>query len=1057
MRKFLFVMCTLLTCTLTMMAQVTTSGINGKVVADKETAIGATVTAKHVPSGTAYYAVTNQNGRYTIQGMRPGGPYEITISYLGFKNEILRNVQLSLGEVSTFNINLKEDAQQLGEVTVTGKVSFGGSGASTGFSQEQIENAPTINRDIFDVAKLSPLVNSINGGLSIAGMSNRYNSFQIDGVVSNDVFGLNSTGQNGTGSGGNPISMDAVEQVQVVASPFDIRQSGFTGGAINAITKSGTNQFKGTAFFYYTDENLYGRYNQLTRKSDKLTNQATKRYGFTFGGPIIKDKLFFFASMERKIQSYPATYYAGMDGYFMTNELAQAIIDRYYMLTGIEESYARNDINTKNTSLLGRIDWNINKKHKLTLRYQLNLSNDEGYSGGQYTYYFHNSGQNKENTTNSFVAELNSRFSDTMYNELRISGNFVRDPRSVAYQAPSVYITGGGVYDVTTGTETFGGSSLRFSMGPYYAAGINYINQDIWTLEDNFSWYLGNHTLTAGTHNEIYRMKNAYYTYAFGQYDYNTFTDFFNDNPSRFRWNYSDAEITGTNAWAAPMDAGQLGFYIQDKWDVNTRFQVTLGLRVDAPIYFNEPSWNSEFNLSSYALENNLVVGRAPKTTLMFSPRFGFRYFLNEKHTSVLRGGIGIFNGRAPFVWLENAWANTGIEKKGTTITTNVPKFSDYGLDTPAAAASAAGSASKPAINTVDRDFKFPQVLRANLAYETMLPGNVKMTLEGLFSKNINSVWFRNLAIKDEGNTVFAAPGVANSAVPYYSYNIGGYTEIINLTNTNKGYSYSFSALFEKSFDFGLDLTASYTFGHSYSVNDGLSSQAISNWQLNSRTDPNKQELSYSVFDRPHRVTATASYNTKRYGKGRWQTHVTLSYNGHSGNRYSLVMSESAYTPTFNGDYTNTSTYNELIYIPTASEIEKMQFTTNADRKSYEEWIENNSYASENRGQYAERNSCITPWENHFDLHFAQDFFYLKERGSKITLVFDILNLANLFNHHWGTVYNSTYNYAILKVDNVKKDDAGNRYGVFSFAGQEPQINQMASRWHMQLGLRVTF
>ena len=1057
MRKILFLMCTLLTCTLTMMAQVTTSSIYGKVVADKETVIGATVTAKHVPSGTSYYAVTNQNGRYTIQGMRPGGPYEITISYLGYKDEVIKGVSLALGDPSVFNVNLKEDSQMLGEVTVTGRASFGGSGASTGFSQQQIENAPTINRDVFDVAKLSPLVNAMNGGLSIAGMSNRYNSFQIDGVVSNDVFGLNNTGQNGTGAGGNPISMDAVEQIQVVASPFDIRQSGFTGGAINAITKSGTNQFKGTGFFYYTDENLYGRYNQLTRKTDKLTNQATKTFGFTFGGPIIKDKLFFFASLERKTKSYPATYFAGMDGYFMTEELAQAIIDRYYSYTGIEESYARNEINTKNTSLLGRLDWNINAKHKLTLRYQLNVSNDEGYSGGQYTYYFHNSGQNRENTTNSFVAELNSHFSNTMYNELRISGNFVRDPRSVAYRAPSVYITGGGVYDVETGTETFGGSSLRFSMGPYYAAGINYINQDIWTLEDNFSWYLGNHTLTAGTHNEIYRMKNAYYTYAFGQYDYNTFTDFFNDNPSRFRWNYSDATITGTNEWAAPMDAGQLGFYVQDKWDVNTRLQMTLGLRVDAPIYFNEPSWNSEFNLSPYALENNLVVGRAPKTTLMFSPRFGFRYFLNESHTSVLRGGVGIFNGRAPFVWLENAWANTGIEKKGTQITTNVPKFSEWGLDTPGAAASAAGTSSKPAINTVDRNFKFPQVLRVNLAYETILPGDVKMTLEGLFSKNINSVWFQNLAIKDEGNTVFSVPGVANSAVPYYSYNVGGYTEIINLTNTNKGYSYSLSAKFEKSFPFGLDLMASYTFGHSYSVNDGLSSQAVSNWQLNARTDPNKQELSYSVYDNPHRVMAQAAYNTKRYGRGRWQSHVTLTYNATSGHRHSYVYSESAYTPTFNGDYTQTSTYNELIYIPTELELEKMQFTTPADRNNYGQWIENNDYAREHRGQYAERNSSLTPWEHMLDLHFAQDFYYLKERGSKITLTFDILNLGNLINHHWGKVYNTTFGYAILKVDNVKKDEAGNRYGVFSYAGQEPQINQMASRWHMQLGLRVTF
>ena len=780
MKKLLLLTVVMLASVLTAMAQVTTSSINGKVVADGEEVIGATVTAKHLPSGTTYNAVTNIHGRYTIQGMRVGGPYEVTISYLGFRTEEIKNVQLALGEASTFNVTMQEDSKVLGEIVVTGKQTIGGSGAATNFSQQQIENAPTVNRDIFDVAKMSPLVSSKNGGISIAGMSNKYNSFQIDGVVSNDVFGLNSTGQNGTGAGGNPISMDAVEQVQVVASPFDVRQSGFTGGAINVITKSGTNKFTGTAFYYYTDENLYSRWNQLTDKEDKLTNQATKTYGFTIGGPIIKDKLFFFGSVERKIREYPASYYAGMDGYFMTTELAQAIIDKYKSLTGIEESYARNDINTKNTSLLARVDWNINDKHKLTVRYQLNKSNDEGYSGNQTIYYFHNSGQNKKNTTQSIVAELNSSFADNMYNEFRVSGNFVRDPRSVGYQAPSVYMTGKGVYDPVTGNETFpDGANRRFSIGPYYASTINYINQDIWTIEDNFSWYAGNHTITAGTHNEFYKMKNAFYKYAFGQYNYSSYTNFFNDSPSQFVWNYSDKEITGSNEWAAPMDAGQLGFYLQDKWDVNTRFQATLGLRVDIPVYFNSPSWNSEFNLSSYGLENDVIVGRAPKTTLMFSPRFGFRYYWDDAHKYMLRGGVGIFNGRAPFVWLENAWANAGIEKKGTSITQNVPKFSDYGLNTAAAAASASGTASKPDINTVDRNFKFPQVIRANLAFEAQLPGDVKMSLEGLFSKNLNSVWFENLAIKDEGNTVFAIPGVANSAVPYYSYNIGGYTAIL--------------------------------------------------------------------------------------------------------------------------------------------------------------------------------------------------------------------------------------------------------------------------------------
>ena len=1041
---------------LTTMAQVTTSSINGKVVADGEEVIGATVTAKHVPSGTVYNAVTNIHGRYTIQGMRVGGPYEVTISYLGFRTEEIKNVQLALGEASTFNVNMQEDSKVLGEIVVTGKQGIGGSGASTNFSLQQIENAPTVNRNIYDIAKLSPLVNvSKYGGISIAGTNNRYNSFQIDGVVSNDVFGLSSDGTNGSQAGGNPISMDAIEQVQVVASPFDVRQSGFTGGAINAITKSGTNKFTGTAFGYYTNEDMYSRWNQMTGKEDKLTDQAVKTYGFTIGGPIIKDKLFFFGSVERKERSYPASYYAGMDGYFMTTELAAAIAKRYYEITGIQESWGRPDNETKSTSIMARLDWNISNKTKLTLRYQHNRGDKDNASSGNYSFYFSNSLHKISNRTNSFVAELTSHLSDQYYNELRVSGNFVRDHRDVPYQGPTLYITNGEKdYDVTTNTFTQSGTN-SVNIGTGYQAGINFVDQDIWTVEDNLSIYKGNHTITLGTHNEFYNMKNGFFTYANGQWNYTGgFTSLFNDTPNLWQWNHADEAITGTREWGAPMKAGQLGFYIQDKWDINTNLQVTLGLRVDAPVYFNSPSWNSEFNLSEYGIQNDVLVGRRPKTSLMFSPRLGFRFFMDDDHKYQLRGGVGIFNGRAPFVWIENAWANTGIEKKGTTIRVNVPTFGEYGGKTPAeTAASAAGTSSKPDINTVDRNFKFPQVIRANLALESLLPGDVKMTLEGMFSKNLNNVWFENLAIKDNGVTVFAAPGFANSAIPYYSFDTGGYNSVVNMTNTNKGYSYQLTARIEKSFDFGLSLMANYTFGHSFALNEGGASQALSNWQQYLCKDPNKQELAYSTFDVPHRFMAQIGYDSKRYGRGLFQTHVSLTYNGVSGMRYSLTM-DTGSSPSYNGD---SRSGNTLLYIPTKAEMEVMNFSSKADKAKFEDWIENDEYASEHRGEFAERNSNLAPWENQFDLHFAQDFFYLKNRGSKVTLVFDILNVANLLNHDWGTSYSSTTAQQILKVDAIKDDKAGNKYGVFSFAGQGLQINNISSRWHMQLGLRVTF
>ena len=378
--------------TTSLMAQVTTSSINGKVVAGGETVIGATVTAVHVPSGTTYNAVTNTDGRYTIQGMRVGGPYKVTISYIGFKDDNRTNIFLALGEPTVINADMKEDAKTLTEVTVTGRAGHGGNGAASNFSKQMIENAPTVDRNVYDVAKLSPLVNNNKfGGISIAGTNNRYNSFQIDGMVSNDVFGLTSSGTNGGQTGANPISMDAIEQIQVAVSPFDVRQSGFTGGAINAITKSGTNKFTGTAFTYYTDENLYGRYSQVYKKTQKLSDESTKTYGFTFGGPIIKDKLFFFTSLEYKKNSYPSTYYAGAPGYFMNTQTAQQLVDIYKNITGIEESFERRNINQEGTSLLGRLDWNINNKNHFTLRYQGNFSYADKFGNGKQSFFFNNS------------------------------------------------------------------------------------------------------------------------------------------------------------------------------------------------------------------------------------------------------------------------------------------------------------------------------------------------------------------------------------------------------------------------------------------------------------------------------------------------------------------------------------------------------------------------------------------------------------------------------------------------------------------------------------------
>jgi hypothetical protein len=1051
MQKRLLFLVTLMLCfTTSLMAQVTTSSINGKVVADGESVIGATITAVHEPSGTRYNAVTNADGRYTIQGMRVGGPYTVTIEYIGFKPEVRRGINLSLGNAEAINVDLKEDTQELSEVTVTGVAGRSGNGAATNFSRQSIENAPTVDRNIYDVAKLSPLVNvNRNGGITIAGQNNRYNSFQIDGMVANDVFGLTSSGTNGGQTGANPISLDAIDQIQVVASPFDVRQSGFTGGAINAITKSGTNKLTGTAYMYYTNENLYGHYSRYYDKKQMLNDQSTQTYGFTLGGPIIKNKLFFFTSYEYKKLSYPQTLYPGASGYFLDTETAQKMVDHYYDVTGIQEEYAQRDINREGTSLLGRLDWNINDKNHLSVRYQGNFSYDDNVSVSSYNYTFNHSGYRMKDRTNSFVAELTSHISDKVYNELRFGGTYVRDHRDVAYQGPTIYIS----------------TSPRVSMGTEYSSGVNYLNQDIYTLEDNLSIYAGDHTFTLGIHDEYYKMKNAFIQAAFGEYVYSSIDDFLNDaTPSSYVCKYSDESLTGTTQWGCPFKAGLFGIYAQDKWDPSTRFELTYGLRLDMPFYYNHPTWNDEFNKTvNWSQKYGVRVGRRPATEVNASPRVGFRWFLDKEHKGLLRGGAGIFNGRTPFVWIENAWANTGMEMKGTTIYSNAPKFSETANMTPQEIINAyGGSSAKPDIVTIDHRFRFPQAFRANLAWEQELPWGINMTLEAMYSKALNAVWFENLCLTQQGK-VYAVPGVEASAAPYYSSSQyspttdgGQYAanSIINLTNTNKGHSYSFSAQFEKSFDFGLDVLASYTFGHSYSVNDGTSSVATSNWGYFYSVDPNEKKVSYSMFDIPHKVMVQLNYNSKRYGAGRWQTHVGLTYNGYSGTRYCLTMSDKT-SASFNGDYRRG---NSLLYIPTETELAKMNFSSEEDRTEFENWIENDKYAKNHRGQYARRNSNASPWENHFDFHLTQDFFYLKERGSKISLVFDILNVGNLLYKHWGETYSGGWNKNILQCQSVSYDKTtGVGTSTFSFVGEAPELSDVESRWQMQLGLRVTF
>ena len=1058
-------------------AQVTTSSLAGQISEEgTEPLAGATVVAVHVPSGTQYYGITNEAGRYTIQGMRSGGPYHVEISYLGMNTQEYNDIVLKLGEPFELNANLSS-SNELEAVTVVGESSFNShmTGAGQSFSLSSVENAPKIDRSIYDVVKFTPQANlNKDGGISFAGANHRYNSFQIDGAMANDTFGLSQAGTNGGQTGTNPVSLDAIEEIQVVVAPFDVRQSGFTGGAINAITKSGTNTVKGSGYTYHYTQDLIGtsagprsEWEDKGIARTKYEEQRSEVYGFTLGGPIIKNKLFFFGSLEYTNKAYP-NIYTPLNGSYehyinetkdsqllkkpvnvngqtydhLTKDLALAMIEHYnntYAPDAVE-SILPHMKNTRSFNALARLDWNINDANKFMFRYQLNDSFMDKYSSSYGTYYFGNSSYKQASRTNTFVAELNSRISDNVQNMLRASAVMVRDHRDFPYKGACMYIK----------------DAVYVDLGTEYSSGANSMASNTFTLTDNLSWFVGNHEITLGTHNEIYTFNNLFLQYAYGEYIFDTVADFFANNANKFEYRYADPAVTGSDDphWKATTIAAQFGAYLQDEWKPSRNFTLTAGLRVDVPMYFNKPTENPDFNVNPIALAHDEYVGVVPKTQPLFSPRLGFRWFLNDSHTSLLRGGAGLFTGRVPFVWISNAYNNTGMEAKGLSVdyptwmgnADALKNLSPYEAIVKTGLAAAGGKAT---INTINENFKYPQVFRVSLGYEQNFAYGWKLTLDGLFSKTLNNVYFNNLALTSN-NVVYAVNSEVGPSAPYYTVD-NTYSAVIALGNTNKGYTCSFTGKLEKSFTWGLDLMAAYTFTRATSVNDGKSSVALSNWKATYAVDPNSpDEVSYALFDKPHKIVALASYTSPIYGRI-FSTNVTVSYNAGSGQRYSYTMDD---TPDFNGDGQKG---NNLMYIPTSSEIGEMNWADPADALLFEKFIRQDAYLNSHRGRWSERFGGIQPFEHHFDVHVSQNIYFDPASKRKVEVMLDILNFSNLLNREWGVYYSPTWNRNILSVDALTKDSQGNLTPTYSFNPKPIYTSDFESRWRMQLGVRLSF
>jgi len=1047
----------------------TTAGINGQVLDEKNMPLpGATVLAIHEPTGSQYGGITDEKGYFRIPNMQVGGPYTVSISFVGYQTYEQGNISLTLGQTLALNVQMGMSQVAIAEVEIVGRRVkaydvFDGNrtGAETVVDDEFLRNMPTVARDLTDFTRLTPQASvGDEGFLTVAGVNNRYNAISIDGAVNNDVFGLAASGTNGGQTGASPISMDVIDQFQITLAPYDVRQSGFAGASINAVTKSGTNQVQGTAYYLFRNQALAGKTPTDDPEADrtKLADFTSTTYGASVGGPIIKNKLFFFLNAERMNESTPLPF--SFSDY--TGDSDQAAIEALITKLGTDFNYDPGEYLDKvkqleSNKFFVRLDYNLSKKHKLMLRhsYTKSILNDASASSSR-ALGFSNNYMYFPSTTNSSSLELKSNFAGSS-NSLILSTTFIRDDRDPKGDPfPAVQIRDG------SGT-------IYFGTEPYSTA--NALNQDILTITDNFSLYKGAHTLTFGTNNEFAHAYNLFMRKNFGEFRFESMDAFMNSGLAyQYERGYSLVDdITGDgSAAAADFNMIQLGLYAQDEWQVSSQLKVTYGIRLDMPIFTTAPNVDTHFNETTIpVLENagwdlqGAQAGKLPDPQVLFSPRVGFNYDVTGDKSTQLRGGIGIFTSRLPLVWPGGSYTNNGVAIGGVYqqraywngVAADIPFNavwndqyfnSDFGLT---------DAAYGGQVDLFTADFKFPQMFRANLGLDQKLPWGMIGTLELLYTKTINNMVYYNINV--DPDPVGTLTGADNRPLYSNAKLDAAYTRIMLGTNTNEGYTYNVTVQLQKPFENGLTASLAYTFGRAYALNDATSSQNSSQWlYMENVNGLNSLDLSVSDFDLGHRVTGYVSYS-KEYIK-HLKTSISLFYNGQSGRPLSY---------TYYGYLNGNNEYNQadLIYIPASqSEIRFEDAATAADQwAALDAFISADPYLSKHRGEYAGRNAARSPFSNIFDLRVAQDLFVnVADRRQTLQLTFNVFNLGNMINGNWGRrYYVPNGNYALITFEGFDTDGTT---PLFSF--EDPgNVNSIddsginSSRWQAQLGLRYIF
>ncbi|MDQ0640090.1 hypothetical protein QF042_003655 [Pedobacter sp. W3I1] len=1031
-------------------AQVTSSSMTGTIKDAKGALPGASVKATHTPTGTVYSVSTNNDGRFTIANMRVGGPYTVEVSFIGYNPEKITDLALKLGDPYVLNVVLSDNSKQLNEIVITGKndpvFNSKKTGASTNISKEQIQNLPSLSRSLTDFTRLTPQAN----GNSFAGANNRFNNISIDGAVNNDVFGLAGNGAPGGQAGTQPISLDAIQELQVVLAPFDVTLGNFAGGGVNAITRSGTNKVEGSAYFFGRNQNTVGK------SVDGLNTKAAKfydaQYGFRLGAPIIKNKLFFFVNAEMGRRQEPTSLNVGDPGSVLSLTDAQSIANTLQTRYGYDAgSYDAVNRQTQNNKIFARLDWNINAKNQLTLRHNYIDAFDDNISRSTTQFRFGNNAYKFNNTQNVSVLELRSAISQTVSNNLIVGYQRIRDYRSTA----------GSLFPQIQINNMNGVSGNSVLVGSERSSTANELDQDIIEFTDNVKIFANKHTFTFGTHNEFFKFRNLFMNNFAGSYTYSNLNDFTtNAKPNVAAATYSI--VPGEASPSAKFSAAQLGFYFQDEIDAFKGFKLIAGLRVDVPLFFDDPAANPLIPTSF----PNQRTDQTPSGQILVSPRLSFNWDLTGDRSLQLRGGAGLLTSRAPFVWLSNQFTNSGMLYGAVNATNGTGTF----IADPANQKAAGGSVPTYEVNLVNNNFKVPQVFRTNVAVDFKLPGGITGTLEALLSKTVNNVLYKNINMKPAIGRINSSITGGADTRPLYNYPTTAgkvnttFTNVYYLDNTDKGSTYNLTAQLQKSFNFGLFLSGSYTYGKSKDINSGASSTASSNFGfVQIVNDPNNPDLAYSNFDVRHRVTGALNYAVK-YGKNKeFGTTFSLFYVGKSGSPFTYL-----YFGDLNQDGNN---QNDLLYVPrNLSEIKLADLnigTTAApviipiaqQWAALDAFINSDPYLSTKRGQYTERNGARMPWEHQFDVRIMQDLGIVGGKGTKnsLQLSLDIINVGNLINKDWGKLYSLSNTASTLINYNYNATTGGNYTFRAPTNGTAYQVAPFASRWQAQVGVRYNF